>query len=170
MPVADQQQPVVRQRRASTVQCAQWTIEVPRVRSSNDVMGVPAVKQRRVSNTTQTARDVGHTARTGKTAGERASVRERGRQFEMDVGVPRLSTLEALRATPGDRQTEGLEGEAQNKRRKQERDPDSQIPVHFSLCDDSSDLEAKSMGDSAVLDVSKKVRRRTPRGTQQEAG
>ena len=80
MPVADQQQPVVRQRRTSTVQCAQGTIEVPRVRSTNDVMDVPAVKQRRVSNTTQTARDV-EVPRVipqelVRPAGERASVRD----------------------------------------------------------------------------------------------
>ena len=160
MPVADQHQLVARQRRTSTGQCAQGTIEVPRVRSTNDVMDVPAVKQRRVSTTTQTARDV-EVARVVpqelvRPAGERASVRERVRQFEADGGVPRLSTGEVPRAAPDDKWSQDPEGEAPNKRRKQESDPDPQIPVHFSLCDDSSDLEAKSVGESAEFDVSRK--------------
>ena len=160
MPIADQHQPVVRQRRTSTVQCAQWTIEVPRVRSTNDVMDVPAVKQRRVSTTTQTARDV-EVPRVipqelVRPAGERASVRERVRQFEMDGGAPRLSTLEFPRAAPSDRWSQDSEGEAPNKRRKQERDPHPQILVHFSLCDDLSDLEAQSVAESAEFVVSKR--------------
>ena len=56
MLVADQHQLVVMQRQASKVQCAQRTVEVPLVRSRSDVMDVPAVKQRRVSTTMQTAR------------------------------------------------------------------------------------------------------------------
>ena len=56
MLVADQHQPVVMQRQASTVQCAQGAVEVPLVRSRSDVMDVPGVKQRRVSTTMQTAR------------------------------------------------------------------------------------------------------------------
>ena len=119
-------------------------------------MDVPAVKQRRVSTTTQTARDV-EVARVipqelVRPAWESTSVRERVRQFEVDGGVPCFSTVEVPRAAPGDRQSQDSEGEAPNKRRKQESDPDPQPPVHFYICDDSNDLEAKSVGESAEFD------------------
>ena len=84
-----------------------------------------------------------------------ASVRERIRQFEMN-GVSRTSTVEVPRATPGDRHSEDPEDEAPNKRRKQESDPDSRAPVHFSLCDDSSDTGTKSVGESAELNTTKR--------------
>ena len=82
-------------------------------------------------------------------AGEIASVRERSRQFEMNGGVSRASTVEVPRAAPDDGQSEDAEGEAPNKRRKHESDPDSRAPAHFSLCDGSSDQGTKSEDDSA---------------------
>ena len=57
-----------------------------------------------------------------KTAGERASVRERVRQFEVEV----------LRADPGDRQIGDTESEAPNKRRKQEA-IQTRMPLGTSL-------------------------------------
>ena len=58
---------------------------------------------------------------------------ERIKQFEIDGGVSRTSTVEVPRAVPGDRQSEDAEGEAPNNRRKQESDPDPHAPVHLSL-------------------------------------
>ena len=51
------------------------------------------------------------------------------------------------------RQREDPEDEAPNKRRKQESDPDSRAPLHFSLCDGSSDQGTKSVDDSAELET-----------------
>ena len=45
------------------------------------------------------------------------------------------------------------EMEPPSKRRKQESD---QIPMHFSLCDDSSDQGAKSVDDSTELETSRR--------------
>ena len=94
------------------------------------MIDVSEVKQRRVSTGIQTDRTVEVPRvilqeRILKPTGEKASVRERVRQFEMNGEVPRTN--------PDDRQSEGAEGEAPNKRRKQESDPDSRAPVHFSL-------------------------------------
>ena len=91
-----------------------------------------------------------------KPAGDSASVRERVRQFEMNGGVSRTSTVEAPRVGPDGRQSEDPEDEAPNKRRKQESDPDSRAPVHFSLCDDSNDQGTKSVSESAELHASKR--------------
>ena len=88
-----------------------------------------------------------------KPSGERASVRERIKQFEMNGDMSCASTVEAPRATPDDKQSEDLEDEAPNKRRKQESDPDSHTFVHFSLCDGSSNQETKSVDDSAELET-----------------
>ena len=91
-----------------------------------------------------------------KPAGERTSVRERVRQLQRNGSASCSNTLEVPRASPSDRQSEDPEDEAPHKRRKQEYDPDLRAPVHFSLCDDSSDLGTKSVGESAELDVSKR--------------
>ena len=53
-----------------------------------------------------------------KPAGKKVSVRERVRQFEVDVPP----------ASPGDRRNGDSESEAPNKRRKQENDPDQHVP------------------------------------------
>ena len=45
-----------------------------------------------------------------------------------------------------------------SKRRKQESDPDPRIPVHFCLCDDSSEQGAKSVDDSTELETSRRPR------------
>ena len=71
----------------------------------------------------------------------------------MNSGASCSNTLEVPRASPSDRQSEDPEEEAPNKRRKQECESDPRAPVHFSLCDDSSDPGAKSTGESAELDV-----------------
>ena len=68
-----------------------------------------------------------------KPAGESASVR-----FTREHGGSPSS-----RSGDGQRDTEG---EAPNKRRKQERDPDSRDPVLFSVCDGSSDRQARDKG------------------------
>ena len=68
-----------------------------------------------------------------KPAGGSASVRERIRQLEMN-GISHAITVEVPRAAPEDGQSEDAEGEAPNKRRKQESDPDSRAPCTlFSL-------------------------------------
>ena len=59
--------------------------------------------------------------------------------------------MEVPRASPSDRQIEDPEDEAPNKRRKQESDSDPRAPVHFSLCDGSSDQETKSVDNPAEL-------------------
>ena len=56
----------------------------------------------------------------------------------------------------GDRQCEDAEDEAPNKRRKQESDPEPHVPVIYYLCDDLSHQGAKSVGESAKLDVSER--------------
>ena len=66
-----------------------------------------------------------------KPAGERASLRERIRQFKMNGGISRASTVEVPRVPPDDGQSEDAEGEAPNKRRKQESDPDSRALCTF---------------------------------------
>ena len=86
-----------------------------------------------------------------KPAGEKTSVRERVKQFEMNGGVLCVTAVEVPRVTLGDTQCDDAEGEVPNKRRKQESDPDLHAPVHFSLCDGSSDSEAKSVEDPAEL-------------------
>ena len=58
----------------------------------------------------------------------------------------------SLEQTPTDRQSEDPEGEAPQKRRKQENDPDQHAPVHFSPGDGSSDQGTKSVDDSADLE------------------
>ena len=88
-----------------------------------------------------------------KPSRERASVRERIKQFEVDGGVSRTSAVEVPRAAPGDRQSEDAEDEAPSKRRKQENDFEPQILVHLSLCDGSSDQETKSVEDPAELET-----------------
>ena len=151
--VMQQQVPAIQR-----VQCAQGMVKVPKIWFSNDVMDVSEVKQRQVSTSIQTdqavevPRVIPH-ERILKPAGERTSVRERVRQLERNSSASCSNTLEVPRASPSDRQSEDPEDEAPNKRRKQESDPDPRAPVHFSLCDDSSDPGAKSTGESAELDV-----------------
>ena len=50
-----------------------------------------------------------------KPAGERTSVRERTRQFEVDGGVSRTSAVEVPRAAPSDTQGEYLKGRRQTR-------------------------------------------------------
>ena len=128
-------------------------------------MDAPAVKQRRVSTAMQTARKTDQTVEVArvipherilKPAGERASVRERVKQFEMNGGVSCVTAVEVPRVTPGDRQSEDAEEEAPSKRRKQESGFEPQIPVHYSICDDSSDQETKLVAGTAEFDVSQK--------------
>ena len=61
--------------------------------------------------------------------------------------------MEVPRVAPGDIQSEEAEDEVPSKRRKQESDIEPQIPVHFSLCDGSSEQEAKLADDSAELET-----------------
>ena len=56
-----------------------------------------------------------------KPAGEKTSVRERVKQFEMNGGVLCMTAVEVPRVTPGDTQCDDAESEAPNKRRKQEK-------------------------------------------------
>ena len=67
-----------------------------------------------------------------KPSGERATVRERIKQFEMDGGVSRTSAVGVTRTNPDDKQSEDPEDEAPHKRRKQESDPNPHALVHFS--------------------------------------
>ena len=139
-------------------QGAQGMVEVPKVRSSNDVMDVSEFEQRQVSTSIQTdqtvevPRVIPH-ERILKPAGEGTSVRERIRQLERNGSASCLNTLEVPRASPSDRQSEDLEDEPPHKKRKQESDPDQQDPVHFSLCDGSSDQGTKSVDDFAELEI-----------------
>ena len=154
--------PVPTQPQVPIVQRVETTVGGPKMHSISEVMDAPAVKQRRVSTAMQTARKTDQTVEVAKVipherilkpAGERASVRERVRQFEMNGDMSCTSTVEVPRATPDGRQSEDPEDEAPNKRRKQESDPDSRAPVHFSLCDGSSDQETKSVEDPAKLET-----------------
>ena len=154
--------PVPTQHQVPIVQRVETTVGGPKVHSISGAMDPTAVKQRRVSTAMQTARKTDQTVEVArvipherilKPAGERASVRERVKQFEMNGGVSCVTAVEVPRVTPGDRQSEDAEDEAPSKRRKQESDFEPQIPVHFSLCDDSSNLGAKSVGESAELET-----------------
>ena len=96
------------------------------------VIDILEVKQRWVSTGMQVSRKTDQTVEVVriiphermKTAGEKASVWERVRQFEMNGGVSCSSTVEVPRANPGDRQSEDPKDGAPHKRRKQESDPD----------------------------------------------
>ena len=59
----------------------------------------------------------------------------------------------SLEPFPVTGQSEEAEDEAPNKRRKQESDIEPRIPVYFSLCEGSSEQEAKSVDDSAELET-----------------
>ena len=59
-------------------------------------------------------------------------------------------------------ESEDPKDEAPNKRRKQESDPGPRVPVHFSLCDGSSDQGTKSVDDPAELET-------RPRGEREGA-
>ena len=65
-------------------------------------------------------------------------------------------TVEVSRSSPDDRQSEDPEDGAPSKRRKQENDLEQQVLVHLSLLGDSSDQGAKSVGESAELNVSER--------------
>ena len=152
--------PVATQHQVPAVQRVETTVGGPKVQFIDEVMNVPTVKQRRVSTAMQTARKTDQTVEVARVIPherilkpERASVRKRVRQFEMNGDMSCTSTVEAPRATPGDKQSEDPEDEAPNKRRKQESDPDSHAPVHFSLCNGSSDQGTKSVDDSAELET-----------------
>ena len=132
------------------VQGAQGMVEVLKVRSSNDVMDVSEVKQRQVLTSIQTDQTI-EVPRKLKPAGERTSVQERVRQLKRNGSA--LNTLEVPRASPSDGQSEDPEDEAPHKKRKQESDPDQQAPVHFSLCDGSSDQGTESVDDFAELGI-----------------
>ena len=130
-----------------------------------EVIDTPEVKQRWVSTGMQVSRKTDQTVEVAriipherilKRAGEKASVWERVRQFEMNGGVSCSSTVEVPRANPGDRQSEDPKDGVPRKRRKQESDPDPHAPVHFSLCDGSSDQVTKSVDDSAELETRSK--------------
>ena len=145
--VAQHWMPVAVQREIPMGKRVQRMIEAPSIMQAARMM--PEVPQIR-DQTVEVARVIPQ--ERIKPARESASVRERIRQFEMN-GVSRTSTVEVPRATPGDWQSEDIEDEAPNKRRKQESDPDSRAPVHFSLCDGSSDQGTKSVEDSAELET-----------------
>ena len=111
MPGAAQHRHEVMQQQVPAIQrveCAQGMVEVPKIRSSNDVMDVSEVKQRQVSTSIQTdqavevPRVIPH-ERILKPAGERTSVRERVRQLERNSSASCSNTLEAPRASPSDR-------------------------------------------------------------------
>ena len=145
--VAQHWMPVAMQREIPMGKRVQRMIEAPSIMQAAGMM--PEVPQIR-DQTVEVARVIPQ--ERINSARESASVRERIRQFEMN-GVSRTSTVEVPRATPGDRRSEDPEDEAPNKRRKQESDPDSRAPVHFSLCDGSSDQGTKSVDDSAELET-----------------
>ena len=126
----------------------------------DEVMNVPTVKQRRVSTAMQTARKTDQTVEVArvfpherilKPSAEGVSVRDRIRQYEINGGISRANTVEVPRTAPDDGQSEGAEGEAPNKRRKQEM-IQTRVPLCTSLCDDSSDQGTKSADDSAELE------------------
>ena len=141
--VAQNGMPVAMQREIPMGKRVQRRIEAPSITQAAGMM--PEVPQIR-DQTVEVARVIPQ--ERIKPAKESHSVRERIRQFEMN-GVSRTSIVEVPQATPGDRQSEDPEDEAPNKRRKQESDPDSRAPVHFSLCDGSSDQGT----DSAELET-----------------
>ena len=96
------------------------TIGGPKVQFINEVRGVPGVEQRRVSTGIQTEKTVEVPRvipheRILKPAGERASVRERVRQFEMNGGVSCSNSVEVLRTNRDDRQSEDPEDEVPHK-------------------------------------------------------
>ena len=132
------------------------------VRSINRVVDVPVMAQRPGPSRKKELEEVHRTVevprvipqeRILKPAGEKASVRERVRQFERNGGASCSNNVEVPRVVPGDRQSEEAEDEAPSKRRKQESDIEPRIPVHFSLCEGSSEQEAKSVDDSAELET-----------------
>ena len=132
--------PVAAQHQVPTVQRVETTVGGPKVQFINEVVDVPAFKQRRVSTAMQTDQKTDQTVEVArvipherilKPAGERASVRERVRQFEMNG------------------ESEDPEDEAPNKRRTQESYPDPRAPVHFSLWERSQwmTLETRPRGE-----------------------
>ena len=169
--------PVVVQRKVPMVQRVQKTVDVPHPQSQfiEKAIDAPAGQQRQVhmsrtvqknvqtpskqspgkmvdvsmdvaspSATAESSRRLVEVARVipqelVKPAGEKTSVRERVKQFEMNRGVSCMTAVEVPQAP--------------NKRRKQESDPDPRAPVHFSLCDGSSDQETKSVEDFAELEI-----------------
>ena len=140
----------------------QETVKPPRIQFIDRVVDVPVMAQRPGPSRKKEVEEVHRIVevprvipqeRIVKPAGERASVRERVKQFERNGGASCSNNVEVPRVAPGDRQSEEAEDEAPSKRRKQESDIEPQIPVHFSLCDGSSEQEAKSVDDSAELET-----------------
>ena len=140
----------------------QETVKPPRIQFIDRVGDVPVMAQRQGPSRKKELEEVHRTVevprvipqeRILKPAGERASVRERVRQFERNGGASCSNNVEVPRVVPGDRQSEEAEDEAPSKRRKQESDIEPRIPVHFSLCEGSSEQEAKSVDDSAELET-----------------
>ena len=140
----------------------QKAVKPPRIQFIDRVVDVPVMAQRQGPSRKKELEEVHRTVevprvipqeRILKPAGERASVRERVRQFERNGGASCSNNVEVPRAVPGDRQSEEAEDEAPSKRRKQESDIEPRIPVHFSLCDGSSEQEAKSVDDSAEFET-----------------
>ena len=122
---------------------------------------LPAMTQQRDMMTDEVAQKTVEVARVipqelVTPAGERTSVRERIRRLEVGSGMWCTSAVEVPRAAPGDRQREDAEAAAPNKRRKHDSDPGPRAPVHFSLCDSSSDLGKKSVDDSTELETSRR--------------
>ena len=147
-------------------------VEVPKVRSSNDVMDVPGVKQRRVSTTLQTARKKHQTVEVAritpqeriKPAGESASVRERVRQFEMNGAFhvrARWKRLES-RPTAGKARILKTRHHTVGACRKviQTRMPQCTSPSAMARAtreqksvDDSAELETRPRGESEGVPV-----------------
>ena len=129
---------------------AEEAVRSPQSHFIEKLMDIPAGQQRQV-HMVEVARVIPQ--ELVKPSGERASVRERIKQFQMNGDMLCTSTVEAPRVTPDDKQSEDPEDEAPHKRRKQESKPDLHAPVHFSLCDGSSNQEVKSVDDSAELET-----------------
>ena len=77
-------------------------------------------------------------------------------EMTLTAGDHELKVVVRVESTKGGAAAQEREVEPPSKRRKQESDLEPQIPVHLPLCHDSRDQGAKSAGESAKLDVSKR--------------
>ena len=110
--------PVATERQIPMNETAQKTADPPHARSIDKVVNVTTAKQRRETGqktleapqvrdqTVQVARVI---QQEWVKPTKKASVRERVKQFVMDGGAKRTSTVEVPRAIPGERQKEDLE-------------------------------------------------------------
>ena len=79
-----------------------------------------------------------------------AELASREKEMILTTGDHESKVIVHVESIKGDASAQERELEPSSKRRKQESD---QIPMHFTLCDDSSDQVAKSVDDSAKLET-----------------